>query len=316
MKRIIPTRVIETGRVARGAAGQPLGWLQGLAERTRNLRAQVQGVIDRLNSNFVNGYPAAAVGEFQFKANTGRTLTIAFPTNPDVVDAAVTTLTVNPIIIAGETYRIPVVFTPPGVLEAFNLVVGVEAGANSFNNVLMSTVTPLNDYRQVNPRLVTEQLGFVARASNTNWPLYTSQQQVLGDFAYIMPMLPFLWNIIDEKSGRQLSTDWLPSGLLMNTRGNAAAGGSSGSIQFSTQNSDSEMYEFDAPWLFERDGQVTFLFRPIMDLYQIAAGDATLPYPSTDLSGGARNQFATVRVEFHGLRHYTSQDLFKDGARV
>jgi len=300
MKRIIPTRVVETGRLARGSSGQGVGWLQQLAVRARNLRAQLAGINERLNTPLANGQPSVAIGEQTFVADTSTTITIAqFPTNPDAVPpVAFIALQVNPIFLAGQTYRIPVLFPPPGILQAHNLVVGIEAGYTQFAGVARNGITPLNDYRALEGNGFSAG-GFVGPP--TTAIQYTWQQQVLGDFTTVMPFIPYFWNIVDEKSGRQYAQDWMPSGALLNTRGNMIP--------------DSELFEFDTPWQFERDGQVSFLFRPIMDLYQIAASDATFPYGGIDdRSAGNRVEQATVRVEFHGNRYYTGQDALKDGA--
>jgi hypothetical protein len=247
-----------------------------------------------------------------FVADTTRTLTITeFPDDPDAVPpVAFVALTVNPIFLAGQTYRIPVTFTPPGVLQAHNLVVGIEAGFTTFANSARQGITQLNDYRQMKGA----RPGFVGDPGTALQ--YTWQKQVLGDFTTVMPFIPYLWNIIDEKSGRQYSQTWMPHGALLNTRGNG------GGTSVHAAHHDSELFEFDTPWLFERDAQVAFLFRPIMDLYQIAAGDAQTPFVNdagsniNDLSGGRRVQQATVRVEFHGNRYYTDQDVMKYGAYV
>lgn len=295
MRRQIPTRIIETGRLVRGSSGQGVGWLQTLADRFRNLRAQVAGIEDRLNSNLANGFPSCISAERTFVADTTTTLTIADyqGTGP---------LTVNPIFLSGQTYRIPVIFTPPGILHANYLNVGIETGFTTFNNVNRFGITPLDDYRRdMGGLFVSELPGDTIR--------YTQQQQVLGDFAPVMPFIPYFWNIVDEKSGRQYGQDLLPNGALLNTRSNESV--DAGVLP------DSELFEFDYPWQFERDGQVSFLFRPIMDLYQIASSDAQLPYGNTDdRSGGRRVLQATVRVEFHGSRYYTTQDVLKYGAFV
>lgn len=322
MKRRNPTRIIEVGRVARGFSGQPLGWLQDLSDRARNLYAQIVGVQERVSSPLRDGFPSCVSGERTFVADTTKTFTISeFPTIPDDQNGAgFVTLTVNPIVLAGETYRIPVTFTPPGVLYAHNLVVGIEAGLPMFANNNVAFINSLGDYRQVRPVIndvadAAQTGGFVNADINTGQIQYTYQKQVLGNFCTVLPMLPFLWNIIDEKSGRQYAQDWMPHGALLNTRGEAST--------FLVQHVDSDMFEFDTPWLFERDAQVAFLFRPIMDLYQIDAADATSPYRNVstfaainDLTGGRRASQATVRVEFHGNRYYTSQDVLKDGAFV
>lgn len=301
--RRIPTRVVETGRLMRGPSGQGVGWLQPIVERARNLRERIQGIHARLNTNLANGVPSCVTGERTFIADTAQQITAAaFPINPDLLPAG-PALVMNPIILSGQTYRVPIIFTPPGVLQAHNLVVSVEAGFISFANQYRQGIESLSDYRN------NESYGFLSASPADGVVRYSWQQQVLGTFSAVRPYLPFLWNIIDEKSGRQYAQDWLPHGALLNTRG--------GSGQYGVEEPDGELFEFDTPWLFERDAQVAFLFRPIMDLYQIDAADAQLPYGGvSDLSGGRRVEQATVRVEFHGNRYYTSQDVLKDGARV
>ncbi len=318
MKRNIPTRIVETGRVVRGPAGQPTGWLQSMAERARNLFAQMTGIQERLRSPIAeNGVPSCVSGELTFLADLNVTTTIAaFPTNPDAwAPVAFTTLTVNPIMLAGRTYKIPITNPPPGIFNAFNLVVGIDAGYTQFANVPISGITPMNDYRQYMPAASSQPGdGMVSVAAATARMQYTWQQQVLGEFATVLPFMPFLWNIIDEKSGRQYAQDWIPHGALLNTRG---YGNGRNQVPGTATHPDGEFFEFDFPWEIERDGELTFLFRPIMDLYQVAAGDALMPYRAVnDLSGGRRTEQATVRVELHGDRVYTQQDIFKDGARV
>lgn len=309
-RRTLPTRIVETGRLARGSSGQPTGWLQSLGDRANNIMAKLLGLNDRLTSPLTNGVPSMVSGEITFKADTNKLVTITnFPTDPfDTTPAFLATLTVNPVIIAGETYKIPIQFSPPGVLRARNLVVGIEWGAQMFAGINRPYIMPLNDYAQV------ESSGGALPASPTGNALqYTYQQQVLGDLCTMEPFLPFLWNIVDQKSGRQYANDWMPHGALMNTRGNDRS-----TVGL---HADSELFEFDAPWLFERDAEVSFWFRPIMDLYQIAASDATLPFTGNDDrnptgASGTRNQQATVRVEFHGNRYYDvqGQDVLKEGA--
>ncbi len=319
MKRTTPTRVIETGRMARGSSGQGVGWLQSLGERARNLRAQLQGINERLNTPFANGVPACMNGSLLFKADTTQIVALTnFPSSPDTDPAHFITFNANPIILSGKTYKVPITFTPPGVLMAHNLVVSIEAGFTMFANQPRSGITPLNDYRQVTAATLVPS--FVPPPTFGRAMRFTYQQQVLGDFMAVMPFMPYLWNIIDEKSGRQYAQDWMPHGALLNARVNGQGDGATANVT-----ADSELFEFDAPWLFERDAQVSFLFRPLMDLYQVDKGAAVLPYGSDnsgatngtdDRSGGLRTEQATVHVEFHGNRYYSAQDALKWGAQV
>lgn len=304
--RRIPTRVVETGRVVRGSSGQGVGWLQSLADRARGLRAQLDGIHRRLTSPMIDGVPAAVSGEGVFKANTQEQIVIPkFPVAPqDTLPAFnfINNLVCNPIVRAGQTYRIPIMFPPPGVLSVQNLVVTLEAGMTEVSGVSRPWIYALNDYLQTNI------LGGFSEDFNAIPYRYTWQQQVLGTWNYL-PFLPFFWNIIDEKSGRQYAQDWMPHGALLNTRGNSTT------VRIAP---DSELFDFDTPWLFERDAQVSFLFRPIMDLYQVdASSEFVLPYRFVDdRNQGKRNQQLTVRVEMHGVRYYDRQDVLKEGAYV
>lgn len=303
--RRIPTRVVETGRVVRGSSGQGVGWLQPLAERARGIRAQLEGIYRRLSSTMVDGVPAAVSGELVFKANTQKQITIEnFPTNQQE-SVFLGPLLCNPIVLAGQTYKIRIDFPPPGVLAVQNLVVTMEAGMTEYAGINRPRIYALNDYLQ-EPDLG----GF---ATDTVPYLFTQQQQVLSSAYSPLPFLPFFWNIIDEKSGRQYAQDWMPHGALLNTRGNSTYGRVA---------PDGEFFDFDTPWLFERDAQVSFLFRPIMDLYQVDAAalrpddEPVFPYYFDDRNQGKRNQQLTVRVEMHGIRHYDRQDVLKEGAYV
>ena len=336
--RRIPTRVVETGRVVRGSSGQGVGWLQPIAERVRGLQAQLEGIRRRLSSPMVDGVPAAVTGELTFKANTQEQITVNYPASPVVLEPGdiypynILPLLCNPIVKAGQTYRIPIVFPPPGVLSVQNLVVTMEAGMTEVAGVSQPFIEPLNDY------LETTNGSF----NDFGRPyFYTWQQQILGQVWRTRPFLPFFWNIIDEKSGRQYAQDWMPHGALLNTRANGrSAVEYPGQQDIAAVAPDSELFDFDTPWLFERDAQVSFLFRPIMDLYQLDAAatinfnpplgpvseffpygrlpEDVVPPPVLfdDRNQGKRNQQLTVRVEMHGIRHYDRQDVLKEGAYV
>ena len=310
--RRIPTRVIETGRVMRGSSGQGVGWLQSLSERARGIKAQLNGIHRRLTSPMIDGVPAAVSGEATFLANTQEQIQVPRPAWNFVVlppEVSVQPTLCNPIIKSGQTYRIPISFPPPGVLSVQNLVVTLEAGmqqSGGINFPVQGLARPrlyvLNDYIQ------DSIFGGFPVAPNVPY-LFTWQQQILGFWqqSQPMPFLPYFWNIIDEKSGRQYAQDWMPHGALLNTRGN--------NVSYRVA-PDSELFDFDTPWLFERDAQVSFLFRPIMDLFQVDASSTVWPYVGDDRNQGKRNQQLTVRVEMHGVRHYDRQDVLKEGAFV
>jgi hypothetical protein len=292
--RRIPTRTIQTQRPAAGSAGQGVGWLRPLEDRLRGLRAQLEGLHMRLGSPLADGVPAAVAGEVTFKANQQTNIAVPL-TLQEAPISIFGTVNVFPILLAGETYRVPVTFSPPGVFMAHNLAVNIEAGWPSTQG--RPLVWALGDYRQ------STVGGFLDSSLPADALNFSQQQQVLhygydpdtwGQYTY----LPYFWNIVDEKSGRQYSQDWLPHGLLMN--------GSLSAANVLTTDSSGELFEFDTPWLFERDAQVSFLFRPIMDLYQL----------DTQVDIFKPQAQAKVCVEFHGNRYYTRQDVLKEGARL
>lgn len=305
--RRLPTRIVETGRVVRGSSGQGVGWLQPIAERVRGLRAQLEGIQRRLSSPLVDGVPAAVSGELTFKSDTKEQIQVNYPIDPQAL--GIIPILCNPIVKAGQTYRIPIIFPPPGVLSVQNLVVTLEAGMTEAAGVSRPRIYALNDYLQTINTGAFDNSGFFPPYA------FTWQQQILGDAWATLPYLPFFWNIIDEKSGRQYAQDWMPHGALLNTRGNST---------YIRVAPDSDLFDFDTPWLFERDAQVSFLFRPIMDLYQVDPAaeypppfvGPVYPYSFNDLNQGKRNQQLTVRVEMHGVRHYDRQDVLKEGAYV
>jgi hypothetical protein len=81
---------------------------------------------------------------------------------------------------------------------------------------------------------------------------------------------------------------------------------------------DGDLYDLKAPWLFERDGQLTFTMDPITDLYQfdssINGTAAPMNLPFDDRENGKRDQSVLVQVEMHGFRFETMQDAVHAGA--
>lgn len=299
--RRLPTRIINTPRPANGSAGQGLGWLQPLEDRKRGLLAQLEGLYMRLTSPLADGVPSAVTGELLFKQNEQNKVTVNVPTIEEGGAPVLVPTTCNPIVQAGQTYRVPVTFSPPGVFMAHNLVVTVEAGWESepLTGQSRPLIWSLPDYRQnANGAFLDSAAPLALNFSQQQQVLhYGWDPDVWGQYTY----LPYFWNIIDEKSGRQYSQDWLPHGLLMNRRFD---------VNINTNDSSGEFFEFDTPWLFERDAQVSFLFRPIVDLYW------SDPSVFRELGENVKPAQAKVCVEFHGNRYYTRQDVLKEGARL
>jgi hypothetical protein len=77
-------------------------------------------------------------------------------------------------------------------------------------------------------------------------------------------------------------------------------------------------FEFTTPWLFERDAQLTFLFRPITPALQPTATSGYFPfaYDDREQNNTVRNMAITVRAEVHGTRYVDAQDALRLGARI
>lgn len=106
--------------------------------------------------------------------------------------------------------------------------------------------------------------------------------------------LSYMWGLSDPRSGKRFSSDLMSCfSLLYPTKVDAG---------FRESYMPGSMLKFDAPWVMERDSQFQFAFRPITNINQTAGQDL--------------DHQVRVRVEVHGTRYFTDQDMLRKGARV
>jgi hypothetical protein len=134
----------------------------------------------------------------------------------------------------------------------------------------------------------------------------------------------FLWNMVDTKSQRRLADAYISQ--MVFTPPSAPVTQEAGSFQFGVTTKiqahervpDGDLFRFCTPWVFERDGQVNFIFRPITPVLQfdssIAGTDPVVGLPYDDRINGIRDQRVRVQVEIHGYRFETDQDAIRAGA--
>lgn len=273
-----PFRPVDPIQRLRQQGDQPGGWLERLSKQAETVTDGVAGLKARLDKRFKYGEPACTKNERIFNADTAST----FNFTTDMVSGS--PITVNYVIKDAITYEIPVIFPPPGVFEAryFNIQVLMNMPSASTSwGARLGTGYVAMTYPQASKDVYTynETPKFWIDNSDT-------------DAAVQPPSCAFLWNIVDMKSGMRLSDEMLPDQLLLPPF-------NAGSDVVTSCNMLGN-YEFDVPWLFERDAQVTVLFRPITPVLQ-ASGETRI---------------AKVITEFHGTRWFTSQDEMRLGARI
>lgn len=118
----------------------------------------------------------------------------------------------------------------------------------------------------------------------------------------------FFWNLIDTGSGRRLADDLMPDIYLL-----PQVADSSGNAVSYTGN----LWQFDVPWVFERDSQLTFEFKPSAFL-QVDPSSGVLPfgYDDREQNGTFRNNQVDLKVELHGTRYLQERDRGYKGAIV
>jgi hypothetical protein len=299
-----PYRSADPIRRALPGAGQPIGWLPTLKAQVETLRKQVEGIELRLDRRLTKGEPAAAVGERVFLPQP---TSFAF----DYLQDGISSVDAQYVVQDGITYEIPIVFPPPGVFRARYFKVNIyqrvftQAGPFqlpvAYGNYFTDPLTPARFGVQTRKYLFPDNAaGFFSL-----WQQYTSRR------------MSFLWNIVDTKSGVQFADEMLPDLMLLPqsaTEGPVSVNtGATGNI-----GATGGRFEFTTPWLFERDAQLTFLFRPITPAIQPTATSGYFPfnYDDREQNNTVRNMAITVRAEVHGTRYVDAQDALRLGARI
>lgn len=279
------------------------GWTKTLEEDCIQLCAEISGLEDRLAYGVQEGVPAAYAGQRIFSPETA---TIEVDLTQDGTTPGPLTA-MNYIVRDGTTYDIPIVMPGPGVFVAKYMTV-----ANYIRYYSKG------EGRYVDENITGNQNYFLQRTSSLNpleGQLYTTKFSAIraqpvesvtvttpgGVRTQAVPYsaMNFFWNLMDSKSGVRLADDLIGQDSLM-PRSREAVSGDSGLNNVLNTYSDGSYFTFDVPFVFERDGQANFQFRPITPFLQRAS--VTKP------------QYVVVQVELHGYRFETNQDAMKMGA--
>lgn len=323
MKR--PTNTPKSNPLKTSQASWWTGWTKPLQDLIHTLDADIAGLKARLQHPIHKGRPAAYVGFRDFIPE--RTLV--------QVDTAQTGEGTNPcnyVVRDGQDYDIPIIMPGPGVFVAEEITVAIfqqqyapiaasagdapfvldlvdvqlaamqaEMRANTF--VFPSTQTP---YFTTKFSIFPQQTGIAYLGESNNVRVAPQSQRTLNYF----------WNMVDTKSQRRLADAFISQMVL--TPPSAPV------VQRNILNTafesvpDGDLFRFCTPWVFERDGQVNFIFRPITPVLQfdsaIPGTDPVVGLPYDDRINGIRDQRVRVQVEIHGYRFETDQDAIRAGA--
>lgn len=264
------------------------GWTRSLEENLAQLHAEVEGLKERLSIGASTGVPAAYAAQRTFTPEPSAVLVnISQTSEPPPALVAM-----NYIVRDGITYDIPVVLPGPGVFVAKYLVLAIYL--KYFN-------PQLGRYQETNvagnqPYFINTNLQGLFTTKFSNWNPSGGSRNPLIDTTTPYPALNYFWNLLDSKSGVKLADELMSQHVLLQRSRQANAQ----RFFLNEAFADGGYFEFDVPFVFERDGQANFLFRPITPFLQTA--DTQNP------------QSVTVQVELHGFRYATDQDAMQMGA--
>lgn len=291
--------------LAPGKGAEYPGWQEPLPDLVARLQAHVDGIRGRLDqpTTRTSIWPSAVAGRYTFQPSD-KVLDV------DVSQNNRGTQPVNMVVPSGRTFDIRMIFPGPGVF------VGRWLKCSIFMRLHCPTLKGDNEMWLP----VVSNTGAGVDASTpftTRFSVFPAQPQTPG-IAQIAqdsirpPALNWCWNVKDARSGR-LYADRPVSNMMMLP---STWMGEGGAVTGGSQPRDGDLFDLRTPWVFERDGQASFQFTPITDLYQfdsIKSGtDIGLPFD--DREGNKRNQSVLVQVEMHGYRFETMQDALHAGA--
>lgn len=238
--------------------------------------ARVRAVQRRVRQDALKHIPGIVKGERLFEPSTAvESVDVAYNTAP---------YNVNYILRSGQTYDIEVPYNNPGIFVVRGLAVTLKVRIVETNGVSWQTVTY--------PGLTLPNATSIGATTQKIWDTNTN-------YLYNRSV-GFFWNLEDPRSGRKYADDLVPDLHL-----------AQGSRLFA----DGGNLTLHAPLVLERDGQLTFKFRPVTDLVQRDANAGGQAY-TTDLENGKRNNALKVTVELIGTRYFTDQDMLRKGATV
>lgn len=331
MKR--PTNTPKSNPLKTSQASWWTGWTKPLQDLIHTLDADVAGLKARLRNPIHKGRPAAYVGFRDF-----------IPERSVVqVDTAQTGEGTNPcnyVVRDGQEYDIPIIMPGPGVFVAEEITVAI------FQQQYAPVAASIQDGVLTDVNLAAMQAEMRANAfpfpSSAETPYFTTKfsiypQQVNGAYLgaafdidkFSMPpqsqrTINFLWNMVDTKSQRRLADAYISQMVFTPPSAPVTQEASFSVFPVTTKNQahesvpDGDLFRFCTPWVFERDGQVNFIFRPITPVLQfdssIPGTDPVVGLNYDDRINGIRDQRVRVQVEIHGYRFETDQDLIRAGA--
>lgn len=295
-----PFRAAEPTSPLRGY-NQPLGFLPTIKKQFEQLQQDVFGIKARLGTRLGHGEPAAAIGQRVFQPE-------AQSFDFDVLQLGEGDVPVQYVLRNGQTYNIPIIFPPPGVFRARYLTVALS------QRVFVTALPSLTMQYPTVSHGVAVVITSLSQLQ-TNKFSYPTTATPDAPFDGVASRMNFCWNLIDNKSGNRLSDEWLPDTLLLPAAAQSLPYTESRDFPLSSSASGG-CFEFDLPWLFERDADITFQFRPLIPILQptVATGAVWPSGDDREFDGGVRNNALTVKVELHGTRHYTEQDAKRAGA--
>lgn len=281
-----------------GEASIETGWTRSLEENLVQLKNEIAGLEARLQMGMSEGVPAAYAARRVFEPEQATVLV-------DLSQEGDPPVAMNYVVRDGQTYDIPIVLPGPGVFVAKYITVSsylrfFDDNNNTYverlltgNRVYLNSV--LDPVIQEQAQLYTTK--FSAQGAGGSQPydevLWIPAIPALNKLDPY-PALNYFWNLLDSKSGVKLSDELMSQDVLLPRSREFSS--PSGEFVFG----DGGFFTFDTPFVFERDGQANFLFRPITPFLQ----EASI----------ARPQSVMVQVELHGYRYETDQDAMIMGA--
>lgn len=265
------------------------GWTRTLEENLVQLQAEIQGLEDRISVGMRSGVPAAFAAQRIFLPEQSTVLVDIAQQNAP----AVPPVPMNYIVRDGVTYDIPVVIPGPGVFVAKYLTLAVYLryfDENRSRYVERNVSGNQSYFSELLPTPLS--VLFTTKFSNQSGAFFNPLASNRTSGSY--PALNYFWNLLDSKSGVRLGDELMSQNVLLQ-RSRPYDVGIGG-----PQYGDGGYFEFDVPFVFERDGQANFLFRPIT--------------PFLQTSDTANPQSVIVQVELHGFRYETDQDAMQMGA--
>jgi hypothetical protein len=327
MKR--PTHVPKTNPLKQNQASWWTGWTKPLHDVIHTLEADIAGLHARLRNPVQQGRPASYVGIRDFLPESSIV-------QVDTEQTGEGTNPCNYVVRDGQDYDIPIIMPGPGVFIAQELVVSIFQQQYAPISASVTTEGPETVLTNVNLVAMNAEMranAFVFPSSETpyfttKFSIYPQQTNLAylgytGDRRFVMPpqaqrTINFLWNMVDTKSQRRLADAYISQMVLTPPSLPETHQGTSIETAAFERLPDGDFFKFCTPWVFERDGQANFTFRPITPVFQfdssLAGTDAAVGLPYDDRVNGKRDARVRVQVELHGYRYETDQDLIRAGA--